>query len=300
MKPFVILKSWAVLLVVTIIGAVCPSLSLGYEAVVVAQGGALKGIVTLNGPVPSPAVFQVSRAPFSQYCEKISDGKGHIALEEYHIGPNGGMQDVIVAVQAVKKGKPFTPVDSRFFATDCMFHPAEVSHHEMMREDAQGRVHHIHPLVTVFQESQPISVINQDPIPHNGQLFQQENGHILLNFPIPVSEKNWGGVPHFKKGKKIVQMICGMHEYMQTYGLVVDNPYYAKTKRDGQFVIDHLLPGTYQVWAWHPRFKPMIKEVTVSEGESLSLNFEFQSKWVKPRIFESIAGFRALHAEGGN
>jgi hypothetical protein len=296
-KPFFILNISAVFLVVAIMG--CPSLSFGYEEAEVSRGGTLHGITTLNGVVPSPVVFQVSRAPFSKYCEKISDGKGHIALEEYHVGPDGGMQDVIVAVQEVKRGKPFAPVLSRFFATDCMFHPAEVSHHEMMRSDEHGRTHHVHPLVTVFQDNQPISVINQDPIPHNGQIFQQENGHILLNFPIPVSEKKWGGVPHFTKGKKIVQMICGMHEYMQTYGLVVDNPYYAKTKRDGRFVIDQLLPGKYQVWAWHPHFKPIIKEVTVTEGESVSLNFEFQSKWVRPRIFESIEGFRAFAPRAG-
>ena len=269
-----------------------PFSSFGYEEIAVKRGAALTGVVSLKGPIPHPSVFQIGRAPFSQYCEKISDGKGHIVLEEYHVGPEGGMQDVIVAVQRVKSGKPFAPTPTHFFATDCMFHPAEVSHHEMVQSDAQGRVRHAHPLVTVFQENQKISVINKDPIPHNGQLFQQESGHILLNFPIPVSEKKWGGSLHFEKGKKIVQMICGMHEYMQTYGLVVDNPYYFKTKRDGQFVIDQLPPGTYEVLAWHPHLKPIAKQVTVSEGESVSLDFEFKSEWVKPRIFESLEGLR--------
>ncbi len=270
-----------------------PVSSFGYDEIVVKGGGTITGMATLQGEVPPPVVFQIGRAPFSQYCQKISDGKGNVVLEEYHVGPEGGMQDVIVAVQEVKRGKTFEPVSSKFFATDCMFHPAEVSHHEMYQSDNLGRVHHVHPLVSIFQDNQSISVINHDPIPHNGQLFQQETGHVLLNFPIPVSPKNWGGVAHFEKGRKIVQMICGMHEYMQTYGLVVDNPYYAKTKRDGQFVIDQLPPGNYQVLAWHPHFKPITKEITVSEGESVSLNFEFQSKEVKPRIFESKEGFRA-------
>ncbi len=274
--------------------AALPFSSFGYDEIAVRGGGTLTGTVRLNGPIPPPAVFRLSRSPFSRYCEKISDGKGNIVLEEYHLGPEGGMQETIVAVQQVNRGKPFTPIRASFFATDCMFHPAEVSHHEMVQSDQMGRVRHVHPLVTVFQDNQPVSVINKDPIFHNGQIFQQESGHILLNFPVAVSDRPMGGVLRFQKGKKIAQMICGMHEYMQTYGLVVDNPYYAKTKRDGQFVIDQLPEGRYQVLAWHPHFKPIIKEITVSKEESISLDFVFASKGVGPRAFEAHEGLGSV------
>jgi hypothetical protein len=93
------------------------------------------------------------------------------------------------------------------------------------------------------------------------------------------------------------QMICGMHEYMQTYGLVVDNPYYAKTNAAGQFAIDQLPEGQYQVLAWHPHFKPIIKEVTVSAEESVSLDFAFESKGVGPRIFEMAVGLRPVASQ---
>jgi hypothetical protein len=255
-----------------------PLCSYGYETVAATGGATLSGVVTLRGAVPPPAVFQVSRSPFSKFCDKISDGKGHIVLQEYTVSAQGAMQDTIIAVQGVKKGKAFTPVRADFFASDCMFHPQAVSDHEMYRSDEHGHRHHIHPLVTVFQDRQNISVLNKDPIPHNGQLFQQETGHVLLNFPIAGTQRSWGGIPHFERGKIFVQMICGMHEYMQTYGMVVDNPYYDQTKKDGVFKIEQLLPGTYQVMAWHPHFKPIIKEIVVSPGEAISLNFEFESE----------------------
>jgi hypothetical protein len=271
--------------------------SFGYEEIAVTRGATLSGKVTLHGPVPSSAVFRLIHAPFSEFCQKIADENGNIVLDEYHVGPDGGMQDTLVAVQQVPKGKRFAPIQAKFFATDCMFHPAEVSHHAMYQTDPSGRIHHVHPLVTVFQENQPVSVINNDPVVHNGQVFQQETGHILLNFPIAVSSQPQGGLLKFEKGRKLSQMICGMHEYMQAYGLAVDNPYYAKTNGAGEFTISQLPQGRYQVLAWHPHFKPMIKEVIVSAGESISLNFTFESKGVGPRIFELAAGLRPIESQ---
>jgi hypothetical protein len=272
-----------------------PILSFGYEEISVVNGGTLTGTVTLKGPIPAPAVFLVKRAPFSKYCEKISDGQGNVILNEYNIGEANTLQDTIVAVQRVLAGKRFEPIRANFFATNCMFHPDNVPHHEMHGTDQQGKIAHVHPLVTVFQDHQPISVINQDPIFHNAQVFQQDTGRVLLNFPIHVSDRPIGGLIHFEKGKKWVQMICGMHEYMQAYGMVVDNPYYAKTKRDGRFVIDKLPQGNYQVVAWHPHFKPITKEIAVlASGGAIALDFEFESEGVRPRVFESADG---LHSD---
>ena len=46
-------------------------------------------------------------------------------------------------------------------------------------------------------------------------------------------------------------MICGMHEFMQTWGYRIQNPYFFKTKIDGNFKIDTIPPGDYVVKAWH-------------------------------------------------
>ncbi|MEK7286177.1 MAG: carboxypeptidase-like regulatory domain-containing protein [Nitrospirota bacterium] len=271
-----------------------PLSTFAYETASVRNGGTLSGTVTLRGVSPPPVVFRLGMSPFSRFCEKISDGEGRVVLEEYNVSAEGTMQDTIVAIQDVKSGKVFKPVNASFFATDCMFHPQTASHHEMYESNEQGHVHHVHPLVAVFQDRQRISVVNQDPISHNGQLFQQETGHVLLNFPIAGKEKSWGGIPRFENGKKFVQMICGMHEYMQTYGMVVDNPYYAQTKKDGFFQIEEIPEGTYQVMAWHPHFKPIIKEIVVSKGAALSLNFEFESESVRTRVFESADSLRLI------
>lgn len=264
----------------------------GYEGTPVVNGGSITGKVLLKGAVPEPRVFPLVLYPFGPFCRKISDGQGHILLEEFLVASDGGLQDAVVAVHGVTKGKAFAPIKNDYVVVDCMFHPADVGDDEQFRVGSEGRLRHEHPLVTVMQNDQPIRVVNRDPIIHNSQIFQSERGNIVLNFPLPVSTEPRGGIVHLEKGKRIAQMICGMHEFMQSWGYVVDNPYYAKTRRGGEFSIDQLPPGTYRVTAWHPHLKPIEREITIREGESIALTFEFNSREVVRPLYESQEKFR--------
>ena len=271
-----------------------PLSSLAYEEASVMSGGSIVGKATLTGEIPPPPVYPTYLFPFGSYCEKIADENGNITIEEFYVGPGRSLQDAIIAVQEVKKGKPFEEIKEEFVATDCMFHPANVPPEEMVEMDSMGQVRHVHPLVSVIRNHQRISVVNHDPIFHNVQVFQKERGNIMLNFPLPVSTKARGGVLHFDRGKKIAQMVCGMHEFMQTWSWVVDNPYYAKTKKDGKFSIDQLPPGTYKVLGWHPRLKPIIKEVTVPANGTVEIDFQFDVSRFKRRTYETIKGSRTF------
>ena len=273
-------------------GSAGPAAASGYEEIEVIRGGTLSGTVTLKGPIPEPRVFPVVLYPFGPFCKKISDGNGNIRLEEFVLSPDGGMQDTIVAVQQVKRGKPFPHIQSDLVSVDCMFHPADVSDEEQFIVTEGKKLRHAHPLVMALENQRPISVVNKDPIIHNGQVFQSEKGNIILNFPLPVSNEPRGGVLNFEPGKRISEMICGMHEFMQSWGFVVDNPYYAKTGRDGLFTIDRLPPGTYKVTAWHPHLKPIEQEVTVPANGNVALNFEFESAEVQRPIYERQEKFR--------
>ncbi len=264
----------------------------GYAEVNVSDGGTITGRVTLKGPVPPPRVFSLVLYPFGPFCKKISDGKGHVLLEEFIVDSGGGMQDTIVAVQQVNEGKPFPPIEADLVSVNCMFHPADVPDAEQFRVDVKGKLHHAHPLVEVLQNPQHISVVNKDPILHNGQVFQSEKGNIILNFPLPVSNTPRGGVVKLEPGKRITQMICGMHEFMQSWGFVVDNPYYAKTQRDGTFRVDQLPPGIYKIVAWHPHLKMIEKEITVPANGAVTIDFEFDSSQVKRPNYESQEKFR--------
>lgn len=263
-----------------------------YEEVAVSDGGTITGKVTLKGAVPPARIFPVVLYPFGEYCKKISDGQGNIRLQEFNVSPDGGLQDTVVAVQQVERGKPFPHVNNKLFAVNCMFHPADVPDSEQFIVGGDKHLHHAHPLVMVVENHRPISVVNKDPIVHNGQVFQSEKGNIILNFPLPVSNEPRGGVLNFEKGKRISEMICGMHEFMQSWGFRVDNPYYARTKRDGLFTIDQLPPGTYRLLAWHPHFAPIEQEVTIPANGTVTVNFEFESAKIQRPVYERQEKFR--------
>jgi hypothetical protein len=279
-------------LAIMVAGVFWYSEALGYEEVDVRNGGSIAGTVRLNGPIPEPRVFPLVLYPFGPFCKKISDGKGHIVLEEFIVETGGALQDAVVAVQHVERGKAFPVIKNEFVVEDCMFHPADVPDSEQFTVNKDGKLRHAHPLVSVMENHQAISVVNRDPVIHNSQIFQSERGNIILNFPLPVSTEPRGGVVNFERGRRISQMICGMHEFMQSWGFMVDNPYYAKTKKDGEFAINDLPPGTYRVVAWHPHLKPIEQEVTVPANGTVSIAFDFDSGQVVRPQYESQERFR--------
>lgn len=263
-----------------------------YEEVDVGHAGAIAGRIILKGAIPPPRVFSLSLYPFGSFCKKISDGDGHVFLKDFIVNDDGGLWDVVIAVKSVKKGKAFPLIQKEFVATDCMFHPADVAAREQFFVDDMGRMHHEHPNVTILENHQPISVVNLDPIIHNIQVFQNERGNIILNAPLPVSTRRRGGTLHFNRGKRISQLICGMHEFMQSWGFVVDNPYYAMTAKDGTFRIDGLLPGDYTVSIWHPHYRVYERQVSISENTTVQLDFEFDAGIVRRPRYESQKKFR--------
>src|SRR3989304_5264462 len=96
-----------------IVGTYGDSTVFGYDEIVVADGGTLTGKVILDGPVPEPRIFPLALYPFGPFCEKnkaISDGQGNVRISEFTVVPDGGLKDVVVAVQGVRRGKPFKPI----------------------------------------------------------------------------------------------------------------------------------------------------------------------------------------------
>jgi hypothetical protein len=265
----------AVLIFLGIAGTYGDSTVFSYDEIAVTDGGTLTGRVTLKGPIPEPRVFPLTLYPFGTYCGKnkaISDGQGNVRISEFSAGPDGGLKDVVVTVQGVGRGKPFKPIVANLVARDCEFFP----------------------FVSIVQNHGTFVMKNEDPIIHNAQLYQSERGNLLLTVPNPPNSS--GTFPiHFEKNRRIYQMICGMHEFMQTWGYAVDNPYYALTNNDGRFTIDGLPPGKYKVIAWRPHFKPIEKEITILSKGVASLAFAFDSSTVKRPHYETQEKFRIQH-----
>ena len=241
-----------------------------YQEMEVTNGGTIQGKGTLIGEMPYPRIYHLILFPNIDMCAEVdTDDEMNRVLEDFKVSPDGGLKDVVVTIKHVDAGKPFNKEPINITAENCKFLPD----------------------VNVIRQGESFKIDNIDAVMHNSQVYQKERGKILLNIPIPAEEVSDGKIT-FKKKYKIMQMICGMHEFMQTWGYRVQNPYYAQTKIDGNFKIDNIPPGEYKVTAWHYLIKRQSRKVKIAAGETFDLNFIFDADKVIRPFYETIKSGR--------
>jgi polysaccharide lyase family 4-like protein len=225
-----------------------------YEEATVSDGGKLLGTITLDGQVPRPKGYNLTTLPDQVYCGRISDGQGWRLLQPFQVGPTGAFRDVVVYLEGIAAGKAFSHDHStRIEARDCQFLP----------------------FTTVVRGKKDVVVVNMDPVMHDIQAYEssQLGARVLFNVPLPMNpqhprdlkdrsdaamyHKHLPGEPTkqlvgMSKGRRIFVMQCGFHAYMESWGVVVENPYYALTAQDGRFEIGDIPAGTYKLIIWHP------------------------------------------------
>lgn len=269
--------AWHITLGVSVVTLLAVSQARAYQEAPVADGGKISGKVVLKGGKPVPRGFNLVTFPDPVYCGRISNGYGFRLLKEFTVAEDRGVKDVIVMLTGIEKGKPFKFQSPQIEAKDCRFLP----------------------FVNVVQDNNTVSIVNMDPVMHDIQAYEtSELGpRVLFNIPLPMNphhpkaagsdaeyHKHIPGHPmtqeiHMTKGRRIFVMQCGFHAYMETWGMAVDNPYYALTDESGQFTISDIPPGAYKLVVWHPQERSIVeREVTIPARGSVTANFEIQAR----------------------
>ena len=264
-----------------LINGLCLILSLpasslwGYEVKEIAGGGTVQGTVTLSGPVPDPKAYNLVIFPDPEYCGRISNGNGWRLLRDFLVNEQGQVLNVVVLLEGVTEGKPFALSVPRVEARDCRFSP----------------------FTTVVRSGHGIEVVNMDPVMHDIQAYETSTAmgtRVLFNSPLPFNRRHHRGDLHathdHKPGESLVRqfqlskkrrtfvMQCGFHAYMESWAIAVDNPYYVLTDENGQFSLEDVPPGTYDLRAWHPGIKQVMKKpVTIEPGANLTIDFQLPS-----------------------
>ncbi|MFQ5779563.1 MAG: carboxypeptidase-like regulatory domain-containing protein, partial [Nitrospiria bacterium] len=151
----------------------------------------------------------------------------------------------------------------------------------------------IKPFVTPVRNNHPISIVSVDPVTHDIQAYTLEDEYTfaMFNKPMPARANVTKEVV-FREGHYIFRTQCGVHDYMQSWGLAVGNPYFAVTDGEGRFTISDIPPGTYHVIAWHPHMKVQAEEVTIpAEGEA-AVGYEFDSAEVHIPLHDLQTNYR--------
>ena len=245
---------------------------LDYKITSVDQGGTLTGRVNLTGIVPKARAFHLIHAPNIEFCSRMSDGKGHRILYDFTVSEKGGLQDTIIAIQGVKKGKPFS-------------HKMQTLHLNLC---------HANKYVIGIKNGEDILLENTDPIKHEIATYEIYGSHRNQTSNKNVLPANSQVRSAFiKPGAPEFILKCNLHPFLQTRGYIVDNPYFARSDVEGNFQIENIPPGTYEVTAWHP-FVPVQKgTVTIEVGKSAKFDFTFKGEDARRKLYhDDTEGYR--------
>lgn len=262
---------------------VCVSSVRAYEIREVENGGSVQGTITLSGPVPDPKAYNLVTFPDPEYCGRISNGRGWRLLRDFIVDEEHRVQNVVVLVEGVTVGKPFSLSVPRVEARDCRFLP----------------------FTTVVRSGHGVEVVNMDPVMHDVQAYETSRTtgtRVLFNSPLPFNHRHKRGDLHamhdHKPGESFVRqfqlskkrrtfvMQCGFHAYMESWAIAVDNPYYVLSDEHGRFSINDVPPGTYDLRAWHPSIKRVVKrQVTIEPERAVTVHFQLPSPGRRKTVF---------------
>ncbi|RMD95092.1 MAG: hypothetical protein D6813_01040 [Calditrichaeota bacterium] len=212
--------------------------------VVVPEGTAsISGEVKYVGEPPSPRQLNLVRE-----CSVLHDKP--VYAQNVVINENGTLKWVFVYV---KEGidKAYSPPN------------------QPMELDQKGCIYHPH--VLGIQVGQTLRILNSDPLLHNIHAIPK------INRSFNFSQPGKGNVREIKfdKSEIMIPVKCDVHPWMKGYIGVLSHPYYSVTGEDGKFSIKKLPAGEYVVEAWHEELGTQTLTVTLTDGESKSIEFTF-------------------------
>ncbi len=207
--------------------------------------GIVRGKVVWSGPVPKIKDVDMGSAPG---CFDIHGGNPK--SETLVLGDDDALANILVRV---RRGLPSA---ASYIA------PSRVA-----EIDQYGCVYKPH--VLAIQKGQSINYKNSDVVPHNVH---------TLSEAIPAFNKavNMGGALEYTYDTEELFFVkCDIHPWMKAWVHVVDHPFFTVTKEDGQFEIDGLPEGQFELEFWHERMGTRHQIVTVADGQLTELEYRF-------------------------
>ncbi len=128
------------------------------------------------------------------------------------------------------------------------------------------------PHVLAVMAGQPVKILNPDGTLHNVHALPKINEE--FNLAMPQFRKETTKV--FDKVETAPFPIkCDVHPWMGAWISVMDHPFFDVTEPDGEYRIENLPAGTYEIEAWHEKLPAQKATVTLTDGGTQEINFVF-------------------------
>ena len=115
-----------------------------------------------------------------------------------------------------------------------------------------------------------VKFLNSDPTPHN--VFSPDNEKYNLG-TWPKGQSRDYAFTKCAKTPCVYTQLCRVHPEMEGYVVVLQNPYFAVTDKDGRYEIGNVPPGSYTLGVWHTKSKAQPKPVTVDASKPAAVDF---------------------------
>ena len=217
---------------------------LAYDGGEVKDGGKISGVVKFAGAPPARKPIEVTK-------DKEVCGKEKHLSWDLVVGSDKGIENVVVRLVDVKKGKKWASTKATLDQNGCVYRPH----------------------VTVVSAGGDLDILNSDGILHNIHTYSKANPAINKaqpKFKKVLTEK-------FAKPETI-KATCDAHAWMSGYIVVSDHPYVAVTDEKGAFSLKDVPPGSYKLEIWQETLGQSVKDVTVKAKEETKLTIELAKK----------------------
>jgi plastocyanin len=125
------------------------------------------------------------------------------------------------------------------------------------------------PHVLTITAGDTVHFLNHDGVDHN--VFSPDNetfnlGMIKANAVSSYTFKNAG----------TYSLLCSVHPEMLGFVFVGQNPFAAAVDAKGNFKIEHVPAGIYQLIIWNSHLKAPEQSITVVDGKTVEANFSLK------------------------
>ena len=222
----------------------------GYKEVEVSDGGSFVGTVAAGAAEADTRSYTISKDP--EIC-----GEGSREVPFVQINGDGKLMNAVVFLNKVAEGKAFDPdtINLTLDQKGCEFST----------------------VLGVMANKGELTAINSDMTLHNIHTYELigKARRTVMNVSQPNAGDTVTKEVKLRRGNGM-KVECDAHDFMHSFIFVAKNPYYAVVDESGNFSIDGIPAGTYEVMMWHGFLGEIeVGEMVVEAGGETSMDLSY-------------------------